>query len=205
MVKPDTYEMISYHYDKMLDIVVDMVQRIYAAGCKGGACCILSIILDEILNFKGEIKTGIQFLLDDYGCIQPMGDIGTGLQGNCQFHVWYEWNGKVLDPGKGLDFTNLSQYVPHEIAEQISGSMKTFPEDSLPPGIDADELQICQTEEAISDLKKMIDDHKRDRIKFWRERCEPGTEFYHEMKTFNEVMKTLKKKYKNYRKSLSAV
>ena len=85
--------------------------------------------------------------------------------------------------------------------------MKTFPEDSLPPGIDADEfeLQICQTEEAISYLKKMIDDHKRDRIKFWRERCEPGTEFYHEMKTFNEVMKTLKKKYKNYRKSLSAV
>ena len=204
MVKPDTYEMISYHYDKMLDIVVDMVKRIHTAGCQGGACAPLSIILHEILDFKGEIKTGLQFLQDDDGYI-PMGDIETRLQGNCQFHVWYEWNGKVLDPGKGLDFTNLSQYVPHEIAEQISGSMKTFPEDSLPPGIDADELQICQTEEAISDLKKMIDDHKRDRIKFWRERCEPGTEFYHEMKTFNEVMKTLKKKYKNYLKSLSAV
>ena len=205
MVKPDTYEMISYHYDKMLDITEDMVQRIYAAGCKGGACCILSIILDEILNFKGEIKTGIQFLLDDYGCIQPMGDIGTGLQGNCQFHVWYEWNGKVIDPGRGLDITGLSEHVPRETLLQLFGMMEICPEGSLPPGFDADELQVTQTEEVISDQKKMIDDYKRDRIKFWRERCEPGTEFYHEMKTFNEVMKTLKKKYKNYRKSLSAV
>jgi hypothetical protein len=200
MVKPDID-----HYDKMLDITMDMVQRIYAAGCKGGACCILSIILDEILDFKGEIKTGLQFLLDDYGCIQPMGDIRSGTQGNCQFHVWYEWNGKVIDPGRGLDIIGLSEHLPQETLLQLFGMMEIYPEGSLPPGFDADELQVIQTEEKISDQKKMIDDHKRDRIKFWRERCEPGAKLYREIKIFNEVMKTLKKKYKNYRKSLSAV
>tara|TARA_B100001939_G_C16702778_1_gene513531 strand:+ start:77 stop:694 length:618 start_codon:yes stop_codon:yes gene_type:complete len=205
MVKSDTYEMISYHYDKMLDITEDMVQRIYAAGCKGGACCILSIILDEILNFKGEIKTGLQFLLDDYGCIQPMGDIRSETQGNCQFHVWYEWNGKVIDPGRGLDITGLSEHLPRETLLQLFGMIEIYPEGSLPPGFDADELQVGQTEEEISYQKKMIDDYKRDRIKFWRERCKPGAKLYREIKIFNEVMKTLKKKYKNYRKSLSAV
>jgi hypothetical protein len=190
------------HYDKMQDIAVDMVQRIHAAGCKGGACTLLSIILHEILDFKGEIKTGFQFLQDDNGYIHTMGNIRTGAQGNCQFHVWYEWDGNVLDSGRCLDITGLPEYVPQEIVLQMSRMIKICPEGSLPPGISADELQVAQTEESISLQKKMIDDHKRDRIKFWRERCEPGAESYREYKIFNEVMKTLKKKYKTYRRTI---
>lgn len=197
MVKPDID-----HYDKMQDITVDMVQRIHAAGCKGGVCTLLSIILHEILDFKGEIKTGFQFLQDDNGYIHNIGNIRTGAHGNCQFHVWYEWDGNVIDPGRCLDTNGLSEYVPQEIVLQMSRMMKICPEGSLPPDIDADELQVVQTEESISIQKKMIDDHKCDRIKFWRERCEPGAEAYREYKIFNEVMKTLKKKYKNYRRTI---
>lgn len=190
------------HYDKMKDITVDMVQRIHATGRKGGCCALLSIILHEILDLKGEIKTGFQFIRDNNGCIHNIGNIRTGAQGNCQFHVWYEWDGNVLDPGRCLDITGLSEYVPHEIALQMSRMMKAYPEHSLPPDINADELQVAQTEESISLQKKMIDDHKRDRIKFWGERCKPGAEAYREYKIFNEVMKTLKKKYKNYRRTI---
>jgi hypothetical protein len=197
MVKPDIN-----HYDKMLDITMDLVHTLYRYGCKGGACTMSSIILHEILNFKGEIKTGFQYLQDDNSCIHTMGDIRTRTQGNCQFHVWYEWDGNVLDPGRTLDIICLSEFVPQEIVQQMSRMMKICSEDSLPPNNNVDELQVVQTEEIISYQKKMIDDHKRDRIKFWEKRCEPGEEFYHEIKIFKKVMNKLKNKYKKYTRTI---